>query len=66
MTQALSDPIGSTYRSTRRSDPGIAAAIRRGLAFLRADLESGEWERRFGHLRQREAIDVCYRLLVTT
>jgi SAM-dependent methyltransferase len=42
------------------------ASVARGLAFLRADLESGEWERRFGHLRQREAIDVCYRLLVTT
>jgi SAM-dependent methyltransferase len=41
-------------------------SVSRGLARLKADLESGEWERRFGHLRQREAIDVCYRLLVTT
>ena len=43
-----------------------ANAVDRGLARLRADLESGEWERRFGHLRRLEAIDVCYRLLVTT
>ena len=41
-------------------------SVARGLAFLRADLESGEWERPCGHLRQLEAIDVCYRLLVTT
>jgi SAM-dependent methyltransferase len=40
-------------------------AMSRGLTRLRADLESGEWERRFGHLRRLEAIDVCYRLLVT-
>ena len=43
-----------------------AEAVTRGVARLHADLESGEWERRFGHLRQLEAIDVCYRLLVTT
>jgi len=43
-----------------------ANAANRGVARLRADLESGEWERRFGHLRRLEAIDVCYRLLVTT
>ena len=43
-----------------------AEAVTRGIARLHADLESGEWDRRFGDLRQREAIDVCYRLLVTT
>ena len=43
-----------------------AEMVTRGVARLHADLESGEWDRRFGHLRQLEAIDVCYRLLVTT
>ena len=43
-----------------------AEVVTRGVARLHGDLESGEWERRFGHLRQLEAIDVCYRLLVTT
>lgn len=42
-----------------------ADVVNRGVARLQADLESGEWERRFGHLRRLEAIDVCYRLLVT-
>ena len=43
-----------------------AEVVTRGIAHLHADLESGEWDRRFGDLRQLEAIDVCYRLLVTT
>ncbi|HET9269794.1 MAG TPA: methyltransferase domain-containing protein [Vicinamibacterales bacterium] len=43
-----------------------AEVVTRGIARLHADLESGEWDRRFGDLRQLEAIDVCYRLLVTT
>ena len=43
-----------------------AEVVTRGIAHLHADLESGDWDRRFGDLRQLEAIDVCYRLLVTT
>ncbi len=39
--------------------------VTRGVARLKADLESGAWERRFGHIRQFAALDVCYRLLVT-
>lgn len=39
--------------------------VDRGVARLTSDLESGEWERRFGHIRSLEALDVCYRLLVT-
>jgi SAM-dependent methyltransferase len=35
-----------------------------GLARLRDDLASGEWERRHGALRGREALDLGYRLLV--
>jgi len=39
--------------------------VARGIARLELDLESGAWERRFGNLRSLDAIDVCYRLLVT-
>lgn len=38
--------------------------VARGLARLKGDLESGAWEERFGHIRQLETLDVCYRLLV--
>jgi SAM-dependent methyltransferase len=53
--------------------PGVRAAISTftkvadvepGLARLRADLADGAWERRHGHLRQREAVDLGYRLVV--
>jgi SAM-dependent methyltransferase len=43
-------------------DQGVVA---RGVARLRRDLESGIWEDRFGHLRQLEELDVCYRILST-
>ena len=55
-------------------DPGVRAgmsgfalldrdAVARGVARLEADLASGEWERRFGHLRALDALDAGYRLL---
>lgn len=43
-------------------DQGAVAA---GVARLKSDLESGAWERRFGHLRSLDALDVCYRLVVS-
>lgn len=39
--------------------------VAQGIARLKADLDSGAWEQRFGHLRQLDALDVCYRLLVS-
>lgn len=39
--------------------------VARGVNRLKADLESGAWDRRFGHLRSLDALDVCYRLVVT-
>jgi SAM-dependent methyltransferase len=58
-------------------DPGVRNAISgfahlsdaelaEGLARLRADLESGAWEREHGALREREALDLGYRLVVGT
>jgi SAM-dependent methyltransferase len=40
-------------------------AVDRGVAQLEADLRSGEWERRFGHLRSLDALDVCYRIVMS-
>jgi SAM-dependent methyltransferase len=38
--------------------------LARGLAALRADLESGAWDRKYGHLRQLRDLDLGHRLLV--
>jgi SAM-dependent methyltransferase len=38
--------------------------VTRGVAHLKADLESGAWEQRFGHIRKLDSLDVCYRLLI--
>ncbi|MDJ0785525.1 MAG: class I SAM-dependent methyltransferase [Myxococcota bacterium] len=35
-----------------------------GLARLRDDLASGEWDRRYGHLRSQEELDIGYRLVI--
>ena len=40
-------------------------AVDRGAALLEADLRSGEWERRFGHIRSLDALDVCYRIVMS-
>lgn len=40
------------------------AARRRGAERLRADLDSGEWDRRFGHLRRQAEFDGGYRIAV--
>jgi hypothetical protein len=41
-----------------------AEATERGLRQLQKDLESGEWNRRYGHLRARDSLDVGLRLVV--
>jgi len=40
------------------------AVVARGVARLKSDLDSGEWEQRFGDVRRRDALDVGYRLVV--
>jgi len=54
-------------------DPDVRSAIsvfsrigdvESGLARLRADLDSGEWHRRYGHLLGLPQLDVGYRLIV--
>lgn len=55
-------------------DPGVrrssstwhllpAAVVERGLDRLRRDIESGEWDRRYGSLRTRASLDVGLRLV---
>jgi len=39
--------------------------VARGVGRLKTDLESGAWEQRFGAIRSLDALDVCYRLVVT-
>jgi hypothetical protein len=38
--------------------------VRRGLARLTEDLKSGRWEARHAALRERESLDLGYRLVV--
>lgn len=38
--------------------------VAKGVARLESDLSSGMWEERFGHIRELDALDVCYHLLV--
>ena len=40
------------------------AAMASGLARLDQDLACGAWERRFGHLRALDTLDLGYRLVV--
>jgi hypothetical protein len=40
------------------------AAVDAGVEKLRRDLESGEWERRNGHLLELEELELGYRLVV--
>jgi SAM-dependent methyltransferase len=39
--------------------------VERGLAALGADLESGRWDERYGHLRETPELDVGLRLLIS-
>ena len=60
--EAYLDPdVLAGMSGMRLLDPAVRE---RGLARLRADLKSGEWERRHGHLRGLDELDLGYRLVV--
>lgn len=68
--------MGSYWRRPERYldpavRPGISACngigpevLARGLTRLATDLESSEWERRYGELRRLESLDLGYRLVI--
>ncbi len=61
--EAYLDPaVRAGMSAIRNLDPAVVDA---GMARLRADLESGAWDRRYGHLRTMGELDLGYRLLVS-
>ncbi len=59
--EAYIDPVVQAGISgLARLDPEVR---RRGTERLRADLESGAWDARHGHLRALAELDVGYRLI---
>lgn len=62
--QALLDPaVGDAMSGVALLD---ASVRERALARLRADLESGVWHERYGHLLDQDELDIGCRLLVAT
>jgi SAM-dependent methyltransferase len=57
----LHDDVRNAMSCFATLGPDIEA---RGVASLRADLASGRWDERHGHLRDLDEIDLGYRLLV--
>ncbi|KZE89940.1 hypothetical protein AVP41_02742 [Microbacterium sp. TNHR37B] len=58
--------IGVGYATYRRPDPRIDAAINAALDGARtADLDSGVWDARYGHLRALPRFDGSLRLVVS-
>ncbi|HWG75137.1 MAG TPA: methyltransferase domain-containing protein [Acidimicrobiales bacterium] len=73
------DGFGAAYwrRPSAYLDPNVRANIssllqldpdqvRPGVARLAADLESGRWQRRYGHLLELDSLDLGYHLIVAT
>ncbi|MGH3743466.1 MAG: hypothetical protein ACRDTP_01230 [Mycobacteriales bacterium] len=62
--EALLDPaVGQAMSGVAMLDPAVRE---RALTRLRADLASGVWHQRHGHLLGRDELDVGVRLLVAT
>jgi SAM-dependent methyltransferase len=61
--EAYLDPVVRANTSPLAlADP---AHIARGVGQLEADLASGAWQRRHGHLLERDSLDLGYRLVVS-
>jgi SAM-dependent methyltransferase len=57
------DPLRRAGMSVvRKLDPAVVDA---GMTRLRADLDSGAWDAKWGHLRTMRELDLGYRLLVS-
>jgi hypothetical protein len=62
-------PEAYLQAGVRANASGLAladpAVIARGIARLRADLESGVWQARHGSLATLDSVDLGYRLVVS-
>jgi hypothetical protein len=58
------DPAVRAGMSTLAAADGDVVAA--GIGRLAADLASGEWDGRYGHLRRMDELDLGYRLVVAT
>ena len=69
MVRAKYDVIGINYSELRKPDPRIARSwaisnVEAGLQNLGRDLDTGEWERRYGELLALAEYDAGYRLVI--
>lgn len=62
--EALLDPVVRAGISMFALLP--TEVVERGVAHLADDLASGRWDERHGHLRSLDALDVGYRVIVST
>ena len=60
-SNACLDPALPAVTSSFALIPGNGEV---GLERLAADLANGTWDRRYGHLREKDALDCGYRLVV--
>jgi SAM-dependent methyltransferase len=58
----LQPEVRSAMSAFRLIDPG---AVERGLALLREDLQSGQWDKKHGELRRQATYDAGLRLLMS-
>ena len=61
--EAILDP--AVRRASSNWHETSAEAVERGLRQLRTDLRSGEWDERYGHLREKRQLDVGLRLVAS-
>lgn len=61
--EAILDPAVRRASSNWHETSG--EAIERGLRQLQKDLQSGKWDERYGHLREKSELDVGLRLVVS-
>jgi hypothetical protein len=59
---AILDP--AVWQATSALSLTGAADREAGMARLAADLDSGEWQRRYGHLLALDELDLGYRVLI--
>ena len=68
------DSIGQSYSKFRLPDPRIvdslvnllqadASIVETGVNLLKEDLDSGQWDTKYGEIRKLEAFDAGYRFL---